>query len=81
MAGEEARREMTLDEYMSAARFPLTTQKGLSARQQFMIDAFNYDQIKEHVLGTPAMTEEYERRYAELSAKIEAQPAPGLMLE
>lgn len=63
---------MTLSDYMSAARFPLTSQRGLSARKQFMIDAFNNDQ-------TPppryVMTDEDERRKAELVEKVAAQPA------
>ena len=63
---------MTLDEYMSAEKFPLTTQKGLSARQQFMIDAFNHDQkYPSHY----AMTDEDVRRDAELAAKVASQPA------
>jgi hypothetical protein len=63
---------LTLDEYMSAEKFPLTTQKGLSARQQFMIDAFNHDQkYPSHY----AMTDEDVRRDAELAAKVAAQPA------
>ena len=63
---------MTLDDYMSAARFPLTSQKGLSARQQFMIDAFNNDQTP-----PPGYTrdEEGKRRKAELVEKVAAQPA------
>ena len=66
---------LTLAEYMDPARFPLTTQTGLTPEQQMRIDAFNHDQLKEHVLGTPLMNEEYERRWAELREKVEAQPA------
>ncbi len=63
---------MTLSDYMSAARFPLTSQKGLSARQQFMIDAFNDDQKP-----PPGYVrdEEGERRKAELVEKVAAQPS------
>jgi hypothetical protein len=40
---------MTLSDYLSAECFPATTQAGLSASQQMKIDAFNYDQLKEHL--------------------------------
>lgn len=39
---------MTLDEYMSPSRFPLTTQCGLSPEEQMLIDSINYDEFVEH---------------------------------
>ncbi len=38
---------MTLSEYLDPSRFPLTTQAGLSAEQQMLIDAVNYDELCE----------------------------------
>jgi hypothetical protein len=40
---------MTLADYMNPARFPLTTQPGLTAKQQLMIDDFNFNQMSQAV--------------------------------
>lgn len=66
---------MKLSDYMSKERFPLTTQPGLSANGQFIIDAVNHDAIRDRVVGTPEMTPAMVQRYAELEAKVAAQPA------
>jgi hypothetical protein len=58
---------VTLQEYLDAARFPLTTQKGLQPRQQLMLDAFNYDQGKEH---SDQLNAEEQAVQKELEAKM-----------
>jgi hypothetical protein len=40
---------MTLQDYMDPGRFSLTTQRGLSAKNPLLIDAFNYDQMREYL--------------------------------
>jgi hypothetical protein len=61
---------MTLAEYLDSARFPLTTQAGLTPRQQMMMDAFNLDAIREAVEEEGAvLTAEEQARYAELQEK------------
>lgn len=42
---------MTVQEYMSPQRFPLTTQIGLRPDQQMLIDAQNYDEFEEALKG------------------------------
>ena len=66
---------LTLAEYTSAERFPLTTQTGLTPEQQMRIDAFNHDQLKGAIEEGYPMTDEDRRRWAELQEKIAAQPA------
>jgi hypothetical protein len=62
---------MTLSDYTDAARFPATSQRGLSAKQQLMIDAFNYDQLKEYRDNGGELDDEQKARWRELSEKIE----------
>jgi hypothetical protein len=67
---------MTLQEYMDAERFPWTTQPGLDPSGQLMIDAFNYDQMREYLEeeGTvESLDAEQPARWAELGAKIPEQ--------
>jgi hypothetical protein len=60
---------MTLAEYMDPSRFPLTTQKGLSASDQLFIDAFNLDQSREYLARGGVMDEEGQARQVELEEK------------
>jgi hypothetical protein len=63
---------MTLPEYMDPTKFPLTTQPGLSAKQQMLIDVVNYDEVREaEELGEEFSPEE-EARANELRVKVEA---------
>ncbi len=77
---------MTPAEYMDPARFPRTTQPGLSLRNQMLIDAVNYDDVAEaRELGTPiapehlATVKELEEKYAVQAQVIEQAKAVGLM--
>ena len=64
---------MTIEDYMSPIKFPMTTQKGLSPKQQFLIDSINYDQIKEaRELGLEFNSEQLLAE-KELNIKIPAQ--------
>ncbi len=58
---------MTLAEYMDPVKFPLTTQAGLTPRQQMMIDAVNYDDMNDPD-GAP-LTAADTARLVELRAK------------
>ena len=60
---------MTLEEYLDAAKFPTTSQKGLSPLEQLQIDAFNYDQLEEAIANGHQMDEEQGQIRAELQAK------------
>lgn len=66
---------MTLSTYMNPAQFPLTSQKGLLAKQQFLIDAVNLDSLEAAKAEGEALTAEDLRRLAELQAKAKARPA------
>jgi hypothetical protein len=61
---------MTLAEYMDPNRFPVTTQVGLSPKGQLMIDAVNYDALREYVEEGGALSDEQEKRLAELQEKL-----------
>lgn len=65
---------MTPAEYMDRAKFPVTSDPDYSIADQLMMDAFNYDQLKEHVVdrGVP-LTDEQKQIWAELRVKIPAQ--------
>jgi hypothetical protein len=65
---------MTLSEYMDPGHFPLTTQRGLSPKNQLLIDSFNYDQGREAVESGEQFTAEDQARWAELRAKMAEQP-------
>jgi hypothetical protein len=62
---------MTLQEYMDPTQFPLTTQHGLSPRGQLMIDAVNYDALRELVEEGGQLSDSQGCRWAELQAKME----------
>lgn len=64
---------MKLADYMSQARFPLTSQSGLSVKEQFMIDAFNLDQLTEYQSQGNHLNEEQKRILAELQEKVPFQ--------
>lgn len=64
---------MKLSDYMNPAKFPLTSQSGLSAKEQFMIDAFNYDQLKEYEGQGNSLDEEQKAILSELQQKISFQ--------
>jgi len=66
---------MTLAEYMDPARFPLTTQTGLTPQQQMMIDAVNFDDLREMEESGRAIEGETADRAAELRAKHDARAA------
>lgn len=64
---------MTPEEYLDAARFPLTTQAGLDIEGQRMVDPFSYDdgwaaeeEGREHTAADRA-------RQTELAQKVAAQ--------
>lgn len=60
---------MTLSDYMSPARFPKTSQKGLSAGQQLMLDAHKLDMAREHLENGHTLTPEQQAVLQELQQK------------
>lgn len=60
---------MTITEYLDPKRFPLTTQADYEPKEQLMMDAFNYDQLKEY-LEDHQPTEHQAKLFAELAEKI-----------
>lgn len=66
---------MTLNEYIDPARFPATTQGGLSPKQQLIIDAFNYDQLRQHFDGGGELDDEQRVRWVELQTKMRHRAA------
>lgn len=60
---------MKLEEYMNSEKFPVTSQKGLSAHQQIWIDAFNFDQLEEAIARGYQMNEMQVKARAELQSK------------
>ncbi len=65
---------MTLDDYMDREKFPMTSQGGLAADQQMLIDAFNHDQLKEFLEEGGEPSERQKAIWKELQEKIPAQP-------
>jgi hypothetical protein len=63
--------DMTVAEYMSPQRFPLTTQPGLRPDQQMMIDSVNYDELNDNAGGL--LTPEEEQIARELDEKNSAR--------
>jgi hypothetical protein len=61
---------MILSEYMSKERIPLTSQPGWSAKQQLMLDAHNYDSLKEFLDDGGQPDEEQEAVWEELQEKM-----------
>lgn len=68
---------MSETEYLDAARFPLTTQAGLTLAQQMQIDAFNYDGIKVAVAQGHELDDKLQARWRELGRKVAAFPLLG----
>ncbi|MEB3160796.1 MAG: hypothetical protein VKL20_05000 [Synechocystis sp.] len=64
---------LTLDDYLNPDKFPLTSQKGLSAQQQFRIDAFNYDNLVRYKAEGNELDDEQVQILKELDVKIPAQ--------
>ena len=62
---------MTLSDYLDPARFPFTTQRGLSAKNQLMIDAVNYDVLKQFLDDGGKPNEDQRGRWAELQEKMQ----------
>ncbi|MDX1977182.1 MAG: hypothetical protein SFT94_05870 [Pseudanabaenaceae cyanobacterium bins.68] len=64
---------MTIEDYMNPEKFPITTQEGLSVKDQFLIDAINYDQLVEaREMGKTLNTMQLQAE-EELKIKIPAQ--------
>lgn len=61
---------MTIDEYLDPKRFPLTSHGYKDPKDQLMMDAFNYDQMKEHIDNGGKFTDEETQRYAEFEEKM-----------
>jgi len=60
---------MKLSDYMSRERFPNTSQSGLSANGQLMIDAYNYDQLNEYLEAGGQLDQSQQARWEELKVK------------
>jgi hypothetical protein len=60
---------MKPSDVLNAERFPLTTQKGLSVKQQLLIDAVNLDALREQMESGPPLDAEQQARLAELEEK------------
>ncbi|HEY7153112.1 MAG TPA: hypothetical protein VH575_04035 [Gemmataceae bacterium] len=61
---------MTLSDYIDLARFPLTTQRGLSPKNQLLIDAVNFDLLREFLEEGGLPTESQRRRWDEFREKM-----------
>jgi uncharacterized protein YecT (DUF1311 family) len=64
---------MTLIDYLSEERFPATTQAGLSAAQQMMIDSRNYDCVKEFLENGGSLSESRRAIWRELKEKMKGR--------
>jgi hypothetical protein len=64
---------LTLSDYMNAEKFPITSQKNLSPRKQFQIDAFNYDSLIRHQEEGGTLNDQQKAILKELEVKIPAQ--------
>jgi hypothetical protein len=71
---------MTLSEYLSEEHFPATTQAGLSAAQQMMIDSGNYDSLKEFLENGGSLSESRRAIWRELKEKMKGR-TPELVKE
>jgi hypothetical protein len=60
---------MTLEEYLDAQRFPLTTQKGLDPSKQLMLDAFKMDGMAEERDWRKDLDEHWHAVWAEREQK------------
>ncbi len=61
--------KMTLTDYMNPEKFPMTSRKAYSPKEQLFLDAFNYDQLEEAITRGHQMDEEQVLIRAELQAK------------
>jgi hypothetical protein len=64
---------MTLSDYLSDERFPATTQAGLSAAQQMLIDSRNYDNLKEFLENGGSLSEIQRATWRELKEKMKGR--------
>jgi len=65
---------LTLDDYCSKTRFPLTTQEGLTPRQQMFLDAQNQGDLETFSESYP-LSRRQQRLLRELQDKAAARPA------
>lgn len=72
---------MTPDEYLDPAKFPASTQEGLTILQQMRIDAVNYDQLREFIDEGGTMDAKQEAIWQEFQVKIPAQKSIKLELK
>ena len=61
---------MTITEYLDPKRFPLTTQGYKDPKDQLLMDAFNYDQMKEHLDNGGSFTDEEKQWFVEFEEKM-----------
>jgi hypothetical protein len=64
---------VTLSDYLSDERFPTTTQAGLSAAQQMLIDSRNYDSLKEFLENGGSLSEIQRATWRELIDKMKGR--------
>src|SRR4051794_20443873 len=68
-------REMKLSDYMSAEKFPMTSQSGLPANDQLLSDALRHDLMKEaRDKEGYAFNEAEEAIFKELEEKMKVNP-------
>jgi hypothetical protein len=65
---------MTLSDYMSAEKFPATSQSGLSAKDQLFLDALNHDQLEEYIEEGGKLSPSQKARWKELREKVKFIP-------
>ncbi|MEB3193188.1 MAG: hypothetical protein VKL42_22835, partial [Snowella sp.] len=70
---KETAMPLSLDDYLNPDKFPVTSREGLSAQQQFRIDAFNYDNLVRYKDEGNALDEEQVAILKELEVKVPAQ--------
>jgi hypothetical protein len=71
---------MTISDYLSKGRFPLTTRQGLSALQQLRIDALTHDAVKAYLENGRMPSAELRARWAELQEKRPHQARLEMLL-
>ncbi|MEK7640920.1 MAG: hypothetical protein AAB389_02910 [Patescibacteria group bacterium] len=59
-----------LQEYMNKEKYPLTSQTGLSLKDQQMLDCFNYDDLMEAIQLKEPLSQNQLGRLAELKEKL-----------
>jgi hypothetical protein len=62
---------MTPEQYLDRTAFPLTTKPGLSVREQLMWDVYNYDQLQAAQKTGKPLSDEEQKRLAELTTKAQ----------